>query len=116
MGIYVYALNTKVQEISGVTLGTAEYRYKESWSDDARNERLYNRMCKRRVEHFENNKLPFYFVVQTINGTDFYEGQSVYSMQTSRGGVVGACFDDGAERILVGSMTKFGRGWSINWK
>lgn len=116
MGIYVYALNTKVQEISGVTLGTAEYRYKESWSDDVRNERLYNRMCKRRVEHFENNKLPFFFVMHSIDSKKFYEGQNVYSMQNKRGRAIGACFDDGVEKIVVGTMTKVGRSWTINWK
>lgn len=117
MGIYVYALQTKIHTISNVTLGVAEYRYKESWSDDEFNLKLYNRMCKRRVEHFENNKLPFFFVMRKSDneGPLFFEGQNVYAQQRDRGGVVGACFDDGVEKKLVGTMTKVGRSWSIKW-
>jgi hypothetical protein len=119
MGTYVYALKTKVNEISGVTVGVAEYRYKEYFTNfeaEELNAKMYNTLCKRRVTHFETNKLPFFFVIRSTNGKDFYEGQSVYSQQRKDGRVVGACFDDGIEKTIVGTMTKLGRSWSINWK
>ncbi|WP_407304031.1 hypothetical protein [Acinetobacter sp.] len=76
---------------------------------------MYNRFAKRRVKHFENNKLPFFFVMKMIDSPDFYEGQLVFAQQDEKGRTIGACFDDGVKKNKVGTMTKKGRSWSINW-
>lgn len=115
MGIYVYALKTQIHTISNVTVGVAEYRYKESWIREEENLKMYNRFCKRRVEHFKDNKLPFFFVMRKTDGPAFYEGQTVYAEQLDDGRIVGACFDDGVQKKPVGIMAKKGRSWSIVW-
>jgi len=116
MGTYVYALSTKVHNVSGVTLGVAEFRYKEhftSFDDDRLNASLYNRRCKTRVEHFKKNKLPFYFIM-SLDGR-MEEGFPVYSMQLDNGKTMGACFDDCVPRKKVGILVKKGRSWTIKW-
>jgi hypothetical protein len=113
MGAYVYALNTKVKTISNVTVGVAEYQYKEYTTNsetDTLNQRLYNRFCKRRVEYFSNNKLPFFFVMRKLEvGTD------VYSHLDANDRLVGPCFDCGAKLKKVGTIKKVGTRYEIDW-
>lgn len=112
MGTYIYALNTKVHTISDVTVGVAEFRYKPSWNDrDNFNQRMYNRFCARRVAHFENNKLPFFFVMDKLT-----EGANVLSHLTVDGHLIGSCFSDGLKLKKVGTLTKVGRSWTIAWQ
>lgn len=111
MGTYVYALNTKVRNISNVTVGVAEYRYKPSWNDrDNFNQRMYNRLCARRVAHFEKNKLPFFFVLSKLE-----VGSPVYSHLTKDNRLVGSCFDDNIQFNKVGTIKKNGRSYEIDW-
>jgi hypothetical protein len=108
MGTYVYALNTFVHEISGFTVGHAQYRYKPSWGfdGDELNTKWYNTLCKRRVTHFENNpsKLPELFFM----GEGMSEGQNVYVCSESF-----ICFNDGGKMTVAGHLKKDGRSWTI---
>lgn len=113
MGTYVYALNTKVRTISNVTVGVAEYRYKEhttAFNADELNLALYNSKCKRRVEHFLSNKLPFYFVRGKIE-----VGAPVYNHLSAKGRLVGSCFDDSTPLVQAGTIKKVGRSYEIDW-
>jgi len=113
MGTYVYALNTNVRTISNVTVGVAEYRYKEhltAHDADELNLAMYNRLCKRRVKHFETNKLPFFFVRGKIE-----VGAAVYGHLSAKGRLVGACFDDSVPLVQAGTIIKVGRSYEINW-
>jgi hypothetical protein len=105
MGTYVYALNTKVREISGVKLGVAEFRYKEYgmlFGGEKQNARMYNRTCGRRVAHFENNPqlTPEFFVHELKHGA-------------SVRAVKGIVFSDYVRHDHVGMLVKDGRGWKI---
>ena len=113
MGIYVYALNTKVRTISNVTVGVAEFRYKmhvTAADADRVNARLYSRTCARRVEHFKRSKLPFFFVMGELA-----EGGDVFGHLTADNRLVGACFDDGIGLKKVGTIRKAGRAYEIEW-
>jgi hypothetical protein len=109
MGIYVYALNTKVRDISGVKVGVADFRYKEFsvFGGQELNQKLYNRRCAQRVAFFENHpeQLPKYFV----NGPKLSHGQAVFKLKS-------VCFDDGGKGpTRVGMLLKDGRGWFISF-
>lgn len=114
MGTYVYALNTRVRTISNMTVGVAEFRYKphtSAWGAERLNQALYNRTCARRVEHFKENKLPFFFVMGKLE-----DGSPLYSHLTKDGRVVGACFGDGGTKFnRVGTVVKAGRSYKIDW-
>ena len=109
MGTYVYALKTKVRDISGVKVGVAEFRYKEFslFGGQDLNQKLYNRRCGRRVAHFQNHpeQLPTYFVF----GPKLEHGQAVFKLKS-------VCFDDGGKGpTSVGMLLKDGRGWFISF-
>lgn len=107
MGIYVYALNTKVRRMSNVDIGVMEFRYKEGWGDN----KCYNQTCRRRVDHFDNVGLPDFFIMGKP-----MEGEGVYSFTSKTGREVGACFSDGGDVFnRVGTMRKVGRSWTIAW-
>lgn len=113
MGVYVYALNTKIRTISNVTVGVAEYRYKEhttAFNADELNLALYNSKCKRRVDYFLSNKLPFFFVRGKIE-----VGAEVYSHLSNKGRLVGSVFDDSVGLVKAGTIKKVGNRYEIDW-
>lgn len=115
MGTYVYALNTNVRTIGGETVGVAEYRYKEHTSifeGEDLNQKLYNKLCKRRVQFFEANnhaKMPTLMTTGDFDKPDtLVEGAPVYIC-------AGACFGDYITKTQVGTLHKVGRGWIIKY-
>jgi len=107
MGTYVYALNTKVRTIGAVTVGVAEYRYKDGWGVS---NAVHNRTCGRRIEHFKNVGLPDYFIM-----TKPEEGGAVFAFTTKEGRPIYSCFSDGISFNKVGTLKKVGRSWTIVW-
>lgn len=107
MGTYVYALNTKTRTVSNVTLGVAEYRYKESYGfGGAReSEELHRKLCARRVAHFHKDRslLPRFMVLGKME-----ENREVYVCT----GVV----TTGDDIKRVGRLAKVGRSWVIRWE
>ena len=105
MGTYVYALNTKVRTIGAVTVGVAEYRYKDGWGVS---NAVHNRTCGRRVAHFENVGLPDFFVM-----TKLEDGAALFSFTTKQGHSISSCFSDGISFNKVGTVRKAGRSYII---
>lgn len=109
MGTYVYALNTKVRTVGAVTVGVAEYRYKDNWGAT---QAVHNRTCGRRISHFDAVGLPDFFVMGKLE-----DGTAVFSFKTKdrEPRDVGACFSDGINFNRVGYVRKIGRGYTIQF-
>ena len=106
MGTYVYALNTKVRTVAGKTVGVAEFRYKDGWGITRS---VYNRLCSRRVEHFDNAGLPDFFVMCKLE-----DGTALFSFIGKDGRPsAGSCFSDGISLNKVGTIRKVGRSYTI---
>lgn len=110
MGSYVYALNTKVREVSGKKLGLADFRYKQAAGygrdADAWNQKAFNVLCGRRISFFEKNpdQLPEYFTLNLIEASPVYK-------------VTDITFGEGSLTAgnMVGVMEQKGRSWVINF-
>jgi hypothetical protein len=103
MGTYVYALNIQTKQISGASIGVAEYRYKlGGWED----KKAYNQTCARRVNHFENHPStvpPYFMMGKPVDGENVFVTKSI-------------CFNDGgADFEKAGKLKKVGRSWTIVW-
>lgn len=112
MAAYVYALNTNIRTIGGQTVGVVDYRYKEhttAFGSDELNQKLYNKLCARRVKHFEKNTLPTLMTFSSLNKADtMVEGSPVYIC-------AGSCFDDYKVKTQVGTLRKDGNRWTIEY-
>lgn len=113
MGTYVYALNTRVRDISGQRVGVVEFRYKVGWSLDGirEEEQLHTRRCKRRIDYFDNHpsQVPDLMVYCDTNRPNhLIDGCAVFLL-------VGVCFSDGGKQTQVGTLRKVGRRWTIEY-